>query len=190
MLILTKFFLNSVDLKKLDIAIIDFTQDFFSKLILLIMDYLPLYDRGIEAFQLLDARKRNTISTSSTLFRDYLLKKFVTCYEFKDYNDIYEEYVEFMETADIDLPVKIENYISPKSGNIKVEEFWLERNIQENWKWKKLSKFFTNLLLIPASNMFVESMFSYINLIKSPTRNLLQVGSVASILKTKSYYLK
>ena len=70
---------------------------------------------------------------------------------------------------------------------MKVEEFWLERNLQEKWKWKKLSKFTTYPCIQHV--IFVESMFSYVNIIKIPSRNLLSSNSVSSILKTKFFIL-
>jgi len=44
-------------------------------------------------------------------------------------------------------------------------------------------------MLIPHSNMFIESMFSHVNAVKTPIRNLLSVNSVSTILKIKSFYL-
>jgi len=68
--------------------------------------------------------------------------------------------------------------------------FWIRRNVQENLKYQFLSNFFTNLLLIPHSNMFIESMFNHVNSIKTAKRSLLEVGSVSIIMKIKSYYLE
>ena len=44
-------------------------------------------------------------------------------------------------------------------------------------------------MLIPHSNMYVENMFSHVNTIKTPLRNSLNVSTVASLFKDKSYYL-
>lgn len=54
---------------------------------------------------------------------------------------------------------------------------------------KLLARFMINLMLIPHSNMFVERIFSQVNLIKTDTRASLEVDTVSSILKVKSYYL-
>ena len=51
-----------------------------------------------------------------------------------------------------------------------------------------LSNFFVNLLTIQSSNSYVEERFSQVKLIKTEKRNLLEVATVASILKVKSYY--
>ena len=51
-----------------------------------------------------------------------------------------------------------------------------------------LANFFCKLMLIPHSNMFVESMFSHINNIKNEKRNLLDITTMSSIMKIKSYY--
>ena len=50
--------------------------------------------------------------------------------------------------------------------------------------------FLTKVLLIPHSNMFVESMFSHVNAIKTCSRNLLNVTTVSDLMQIKSFYLK
>ena len=52
----------------------------------------------------------------------------------------------------------------------------------------KLSRFAINLLLIPHSNVYVERVFSKVNLIKTDLRNLLDVSTVSSIIKIKTFY--
>ena len=51
----------------------------------------------------------------------------------------------------------------------------------------ELAKFFLDFMAIHHPNCFVERMFSQVNLIKTSQRNLLDVSSVSSILKIKSY---
>ena len=46
-----------------------------------------------------------------------------------------------------------------------------------------------NLTLIPHSNCFVERMFSHVSNIKTEIRNGLDVATVSSLLKIKSFYL-
>ena len=179
-----------VNLDNLSFEIIDLSKKTFSNLCVLILEYLPIHNKTTEAFQLLDPRKRKRIINGLTLFRDYLLKRFVFCYGFQNYDLLLEEFQEFSEIEDIELPVNLEKYVSSKTGHFKVEDFWLNRNVQENWKFKLISKFFSRLLLIPHSNMFIESMFSHVGAIKTPLRNLLEVNSVSNIMKIKSYYLK
>jgi len=112
------------------------------------------------------------------------------CYGFNNYEAVLKEYQEFVECDRINLPVQFEDYINTETGNFQSEDFWLQRNVQQNWKYKLLSNFFTNLLLIPHSNMFIESMFSHVNNIKTANWSLLEVGSVSMIMKVKSYYLE
>ena len=52
----------------------------------------------------------------------------------------------------------------------------------------KLARFCVNLLLIPHLNCYVERMYSFVKIIKSPIRNQLDVESVSSILEVKSDY--
>jgi len=144
----------------------------------------------MKAFQLLDPRQKNIIQGSVGLFRDELLKKYILCYGFSNYEAVLKEYQEFVECDSIDLPVKFEDYINAETGTFQAEDFWLQRNVQENWKYKLLANFFTNLLLIPHSNMFIESMFSHVSSIKTAKRSLLEVGSVSTIMKVKSYYFE
>ena len=56
-------------------------------------------------------------------------------------------------------------------------------------KFIKLALFMINLILVPHSNCFVERMFSHVSQIKNDIRNNLDVATVSSILKIKSFYL-
>ena len=46
-----------------------------------------------------------------------------------------------------------------------------------------------NLMLIPHSNCFVERIFSQVSIIKNEIRNQLDVATVASLIKIKSFYI-
>ena len=46
-----------------------------------------------------------------------------------------------------------------------------------------------NICLIPHANTYIERMFSYVNAIKDETRNSLDVATVSSLIKVKSYHL-
>ena len=178
----------SVDISIVSDQTLEFSKLFISKFCFLLTNYLPTHDQTIEAFQLLDPRKRNIIPSSLFMFREKLLKKFILCYGFENYEETLKEYQEFIQCEDFDLPVNFGGYISQETGYFKIENFWIDRNNQTEWKYKLLSKFFTNLMVISHSNMYVESMFSHIGNIKAPLRNKLEVGSVESIMKVKSYY--
>ena len=52
----------------------------------------------------------------------------------------------------------------------------------------ELANFILSLMTIQHSNCFIERIFSQVNPIKNYQRNLLNVSSVDSILKIKSYY--
>ena len=73
------------------------------------------------------------------------------------------EYKEFIQAEDHRLPVNFDLYISKKINCFKDEKFWLERNIQENWRLKIILNFFYKIDVnsISHSNMSVESIFSY-----------------------------
>ena len=43
-------------------------------------------------------------------------------------------------------------------------------------------------MIIPHSNVYVERSFSHVNLIKTDLRNLLDITTVSSIMKIKSFY--
>ena len=99
------------------------------------------------------------------------------------------EYKEFIQAEDHGLPVNFDLYISKKINCFKDEKFWLERNIQENWRLKIILNFFYKIDVnsISHSNMYVESIFSYVNNIKTSVRNSLDVNTFSSLLKVKSY---
>ena len=46
-----------------------------------------------------------------------------------------------------------------------------------------------NLTLIPHSNRFAKRIFNHVNATKDETRYLLDVGTVSSFIKAKSYHL-
>ena len=179
----------TVSIEKLNPETLSMSKKLISQITIQILKYLPINDKIAEAFQLLDPRKKFRVQTNFPLFRDQLLKKFIICYGFENYESVLKEYKEFIQTEDSELPINFEKYISKKTINFKVEKFWLERNIQEDWRFKLLSNFFINLMIIPHSNMHVESMFSHVKNIKTPMRNSLDVSTVTSLLKVKSYYL-
>jgi len=54
--------------------------------------------------------------------------------------------------------------------------------------FKPLARFFINLMTIPHSNSFVEQQFSQVGIIKTDIRNQLEVATVSSLIKVKSYY--
>ena len=62
-----------------------------------------------QAFTLIDPSKRKT-RNSIYLFREFLLKKFVKCYDMSDYSVILEQFEAFSKLNDTDLPVTLENY--------------------------------------------------------------------------------
>jgi len=107
----------SVNITNLDEEILEFSKTVISKFCLLMLDHLPIHNKTTEALQLLDPRKRKTLPTNLILFRENLLKKFLLCYEFKNYDAILQEYISFSETDDSELPVKLEKYISSKTGS-------------------------------------------------------------------------
>ena len=79
-----------------------------------------------------------------------------------------------------------------KDGEIIIEDFLIDllNNKASKFKvFKLLAGFMINLSLIPHSNTFVERMFNHVNLIKDEIRNLLDVATVSSLVKVKSYHL-
>jgi len=60
--------------------------------------------------------------------------------------------------------------------------------LRKNNPFKLLSQFFIRLLTIPHSNCYIEQQFSQVSLIKNEKRNLLDVTTVSSIVKVKSFY--
>ena len=76
-----------------------------------------------------------------------------------------------------------------KNGEVLVEEFWINLLNSKNLNFKVLAQFMINIMLIPNSNTYVERMFNHVNVIKDEMRNLLEVATIWSLLKVKSYYL-
>jgi len=59
---------------------------------------------------------------------------------------------------------------------------------EEKNPFRLLASFFINLMPIPQSNCYIERQLSQISLNKSEKRNLLDVATVSSILKVRSFY--
>ena len=178
-----------IDLNKIDEKDILLAKELFKQALLSLVNYLPVNDEIIKAFQLLDPRKRN-INQSIFLFREKLLKVFVSCYDrtflLNEYAKILSQFTTFSEKKDEDLKTKLNAY-QLSNDRINVEAYWIAVYKSEK-EYLELSKFFLNLMTIQHSNCFVERMFSQVNLIKTSQRNLLDVSSVSSILKVKSFY--
>jgi len=179
-----------VNLKSLAFEMMEFSKKFFKNLLLLTSKYLPIDDNTIKGFQLLDP-SNHTLQNSKYIFRESLLKKFVSCYGFLNYEQVLQQFSDFSLLADEKLPLQLENYKSSSAvSRYNVEKFWIDMyNIEpEKNPFALLSNFFVNLLTIQSSNSYVEERFSQVKLIKTEKRNLLEVATVASILKVKSYY--
>ena len=66
--------------------------------------------------------------------------------------------------------------------------FWIDI-LRTKKEFEILSKFMINLMMIPHSNCFFERMFSHVGLIKNEIKNQLDVATVSSLIKVKSFYL-
>jgi len=179
-----------IDFNVISNECIEFSKKLCVQLLFLIGQYLPINDGAFMAFQLLDPHNRN-IQNNKYLFREYLAKKFVKCYEFSDYESLLNQFENFALLDDKNLPLEIENYRTSNSASRhNVEQFWINvfRIVDDKNPFKLLSQFFLQLLTIPHSNSYIEQQFSQVNLIKTEKRNLLDVTTVSSILKVKSYY--
>jgi len=166
----------------------DFARRTIQELLQLFCKYLPVDDEIIQSLQLLDIRKRKEIKDDVALFRTNLLKRFPRAYDIKDYELILKEYRKLSQKEDKNLPLKPSKYID-NDNNFRPEPYWIDMylNNQKN-DTGKLARFFINILLIPHSNCFVERMYSFMNIIKTPIRNSLDINTVSSILQIKSYY--
>ena len=71
-----------------------------------------------------------------------------------------------------------------------MKEYWLDVLRMKNpaTPFKSLAKFVTNLCIIPHSNCYIERMFSLVSINKDKLRNSLEVSTVSTLLKIKSYY--
>jgi len=105
---------------------------------------------------------------------------------FRDYNTILQEYELLMSAEDGNLPNNPFNY-RESNLEINVEEYWLDILRNKNSSFKKLAKFMSSLCTIPHSNCFVERMFSIVSANKDKSWNLLEVSTVSTLLKVKSY---
>ena len=150
-----------------------------------IKEYLPLKDLIFEAFQTIDPTFRYN-NCSLRYFRDILLKRFVRCYNFADYSSLIDQYMNFTKASNENL--QMNKYDSKLIDFLKVEDFWVDI-LKTRKDFDKLSKFMINLMLIPHSNCFIERMFSHVSIIKNGIRNQLDVATVASLIKIKSFYI-
>ena len=108
---------------------------------------------------------------------------------FRGYNTILQEYELLVRVEDGNLPNNPFNY-RESNLEINVQEYWLDilRNKNSSTGFKKLAKFMSSLCTIPHSNCFVERMFSIVSANKDKSWNLLEVSTVSTLLKVKSYY--
>lgn len=174
-----------VDLNSLSALDVKFAKRIIQTTCELIVKYLNLDDKIIQAFQLIDPKKRN-IENSSSLFRDFLLKVFINAYNAQDYDQLWNDFKSFAIISFEEINVQLKDFIC--NDEFDCEKFWIFIYKSEDTnKFKKLARFFINIMLIPHTNMFVERMFSSVNLIKTKTRSCLEVDSVSSFLKIKSY---
>jgi len=121
------------------------------------------------------------------MFRDQLLKTFVTCYDPVNFKQLGEDFREFKTFNFEEVGINLKNFIV--EGHFDCEKFWIFLySSTETYQFKLLARFFINLLTIPHANMFVERMFNQVNLIKTKTKSLLEVSSVSAILQIKSYF--
>ena len=112
-------------------------------------------------------------------------------YEYENHKEVLKQFEDFANLTPSELPVSLENYRTSNSlSRYDIESFWIDMYKIENEKYpfKLLSFFFINLMTIPHSNCYVERQFSQVSLIKNEKRNLLEVTTMSSILKVKSYY--
>ena len=73
------------------------------------------------------------------MFREYLLKKFIRCYNFSDYGLILTQYQDFLDLEA--LPLNIEDYQTANSSSrYHIESFWIdmykveeEKTLLNNW---------------------------------------------------------
>lgn len=80
----------------------------------------------------------------------------------------------------------IDNLPSPE---LPVEHYWREvqawRDVSGRPAFPKLGKLSKSLLALPHSSAAAERVFSAMSLVKTPTRNRLEVDTVAGLLRTK-----
>ena len=180
----------SVDINNLTIMDIEFAKNLFKQSLVSLTKYLQINDETLKAFQLIDPRRRN-MSQSIYLFREKLLKEFVSCYDLQNhYTTILNQFIEFSSKKDSDLTVHPQTY-QIANDHIDAEGYWiyvLKKGLEN--PYYHLSKFIINLMTIRHSNCFVERVFSQVNLIKTSQRNCLDVSTVGSLLKVKTYYSK
>ena len=119
------------------------------------------------------------------LFRQ-LLKMFWRFYEAVDYNQITVEFQAYLMCNSEQLNLSKFEY----SEGLDVENFWISISKSSNLNLVKSAYFMINLMLILNSNIYVERSFSKVNIIKNKMRNSLDVSTVSSIMKIKSFYEK
>ena len=174
----------TVDLEKIGEKEIKFTLRILENLCVDMKKYLGQYlEKTFKAFQILNPRLRNLPKMMNLVH--FLLKKFWRCYNPEDYNKLLEEYKTMMKLTNEELG--LQNQIElHEVKDFDSEKFWIEKLKMKSIS--NLAQFARNILIIPYSNVFIERIFSQINLIKTDLRNQLDVKTVSSIMKIKSFY--
>ena len=153
---------------------------------MLMLDYLPITSETFKAFKLLNPKNRH-MHKNLSLFRDVLVKSFLPCMGIEKKDIIINEFEEYSLLKNEELPISILECES-KDG-IEIENYWFKVFTKKETKFLNLSKFFLNLMTIPQSNTFVERIFSQVSNVKTEKRNLLDITTMSSIIKLKSYYI-
>ena len=104
----------------------------------------------------------------------------------EEFEELKDKYSKLVEMEDSDLPLSpAEHMDSDRVFN--VEDYWINL-YKKSGPYKKLAKFFINMMLIPHSNSFTERVFSIVKHTKTDLRNLLDVSTVSAIVQIKTYY--
>ena len=83
-----------VNISSLSEEFITFSKQLFNQILVLILKYLPINENIFKTFQLINPNNR-AINNSKFLFREYLIKKFVRCYEYENHKVVLKQFEDF-----------------------------------------------------------------------------------------------
>ena len=113
--------------------IIPFIQLIFVKLSKLLLKYIPIQNKIIQAFQLIDISKQN-LKNANLIFRENLLKEFSKAYNYGEgplmslYDKVLSTFQDITEKNENEMLLSTEGYIDDQN-NLNVQKYWINGKI-------------------------------------------------------------
>jgi hypothetical protein len=141
--------------------------NFLKKSVELVRVYLPIEDKTMRAFRVLDPKE----PTDGDQFHT-LLKRFSHLIPDNDPNTLVREFEAYKKSD-----------VVPNVLSLSIDAFWA--NVGKNVRYQSLSAFMLNILCLPHSTSEVERIFSVVSGNKTKERNRLNTDTLEAILIVK-----